>query len=331
MEESSTKTYPSWHNAIAGGAAGAGSRIATAPLDLIRIRRQLSPRTMYPSESLWDSWRNIVQQEGGFAALYRGNSAAIALWVGYAAVQFAVYNRIRDLCPAFCAGAVAGTCATLATYPFDVCRTTFAARGMITAPATAAGTATAATTPKQPLPLASLCEPDYATLPKTKSKTATTFMTSPPKTIMEFVGQLYKQKGIPGFYAGAGPAVVQIIPYMGLNFAIYDALTAGDRSVFVSAWAGSISGAASKIAIYPLDTVKRRLQAQAFFDEDRAYRGMKDCVTRTYSQEGVASFYRGIVPSVLKTTIATGLSFALFRSTKNALEVLHDSAMDARI
>ena len=69
--------YPFWHTFVAGGVAGAGSRVVTAPLDLIRIRRQLAPPVVYPSESLWDTWTNIVRNEGGVAALFRGNMAAI--------------------------------------------------------------------------------------------------------------------------------------------------------------------------------------------------------------------------------------------------------------
>jgi Mitochondrial carrier protein len=40
--------------------------------------------------------------------------------------------------------------------------------------------------------------------------------------------------------------------------------------------------------------------------------------------EGVSSLYRGLVPSVLKTTIGSGLSFTFFRMTKNVLEEVHD-------
>ena len=322
-EELQSPPYPAWHNGIAGGVAGAGSRMVTAPLDLIRIRRQLSPRTQYPSEGMWQSWRTIVEMEGGVTALFRGNLAAIYLWVGYAAVQFSLYNRTRDglqaylgseedyaTTTAFLSGALAGTCATLATYPFDVCRTTFAARGLEKATA-------------KTVPFSSLVEPG---LPPT----TTPPHTAPPKTISDFVVQLYRQKGIRGFYAGAGPAVVQIIPYMGLNFALYDRFTQRDKRVGLSACAGALSGFISKMIVYPLDTTKRRLQIQAFYgaDEERIfhkYTGMRDCALQIAKTEGVVGFYRGVVPSVLKTTIATGLSFALFRSTKNALETIHDA------
>jgi Mitochondrial carrier protein len=88
-----------------------------------------------------------------------------------------------------------------------------------------------------------------------------------------------------------------------------------------------LSGAFSKICVYPVDTVKRRLQAQAFFpasQHQKYYAGMWDCIITVYRQEGVTSFYRGMVPSVLKTAIATSLTFAFFRWTKNTLEGIHD-------
>jgi solute carrier family 25 (mitochondrial thiamine pyrophosphate transporter), member 19 len=323
--------YPAWHNAVAGGAAGAGSRMATAPLDLIRIRRQLTPRTLYPSESITETWRKIVLNEGGIAALFRGNVSAIYLWIGYAAVQFSLYSRTRvvleqQLDPqgkyptatSFLSGALAGTCATLATYPFDLCRTTFAARGI--------ESASSLSLSPQPIPFSSLVEP---TFPSAAPVTTTNTTISPPKTMTGFSVQLYRQKGIRGFYVGAGPAVVQIIPYMGISFALYDRLTRNEKSVKLSGFAGSISGFLSKLIVYPLDTTKRRLQIQAFYGEEeqlfRKYSGLKDCALQIAKTEGVAGFYRGVVPSVLKTTISTGLAFALYRSSNNALQAIHDS------
>lgn len=392
--------YPHWHTVVAGGTAGFASRMATAPLDLIRIRRQLT--VTYPSESLWTSWRKIVQNEGGIPALYRGNMAAIYLWIGYAAVQFSVFNATKDairsnsllpvyLVPSdhssvavsFCAGAIAGICATLVTYPFDVCRTTFSARGLIpnasndvSATSSTLVSKQPSTTPQPHLHLSSLYEPPlFPSAASTHSSTPNTFLSSAttvapvkpihptypipassltmqpsstplPRTFLEFVKQMYQLQGFRGFYAGASPAILQIIPYMGLNFAIYDYLvslssstnTSSDKggkksktSVGFSAYAGSLSGAFSKMLVYPLDTVKRRLQAQAFFasstPHDRArrhYQGTWDCIITIYKTEGWMSFYRGIVPSVAKTAIASSLTFACFHWTQNTLAWIHD-------
>jgi Mitochondrial carrier protein len=390
--------YPHWHTIVAGGTAGFTSRMATAPLDLIRIRRQLT--VTYPSESLWASWRKIVRTEGGIPALYRGNMAAIYLWIGYAAVQFSVYNSAKDMIRSlpllpwktaldtsnsflvsFCAGAIAGICATLATYPFDVCRTTFSARGLTTSnTSTTAVTLTPKPTrpsPQPHLPLSSLYEPSLfpsesrttsIITPKSsiQSSAATVAPAKPihpsfpipasslvatsihssnaasvPRTFWEFVTQMYRIQGLRGFYAGASPAILQIIPYMGLNFAIYDYLTSHDKNnqdptkttIGLSAYAGSISGAGSKMLVYPLDTVKRRLQAQAFFANSspapherarRHYRGTWDCIATIYYTEGGMAFYRGIFPSVAKTAIATSLTFSCFHWTQNTLAWIHD-------
>lgn len=188
----------------------------------------------------------------------------------------------------------AGAVATLITYPFDVCRTIFAARGVA----------------EQPL--------------KEKSRTF-----APPKTLYEFAYSLYHKRGVRAFYAGYSPALVQIMPYMGLNFCIYEKLTKNDkRSIATSGFAGSISGALSKVVVYPIDTIKKRLQAQAVFGSaGQDYSGMWDCFNKMLRNEGPTSFYRGLVPSVAKTAIATSLTFSLYRGTKNILEDFHRSSI----
>lgn len=74
---------------------------------------------------------------------------------------------------AFISGATAGVCATIATYPFDITRTVFAARGAVS--------------------------------PSTSSISGGTFR--PPSTITQCAKSMYRQHGIIGFYAGHQPAV----------------------------------------------------------------------------------------------------------------------------
>lgn len=209
--------------------------------------------------SLISSVKQIVQNEGGVHGLFRGNVAATYLWVGYAIVQFALYARtheylttagyvsappnearsstrtIPSVTPmptwrawrqeiaskpatvAFISGATAGVCATLATYPFDICRTAFAAEGLVTA---------ASTTKAAPH----------------------------PATMAQFYKRMVSQHGYRGFFAGVCPALIQIIPYMGINFALYDTFTriSNSHSVLNAGAAGTISGGLSKIIVYPL-------------------------------------------------------------------------------
>lgn len=86
--------------------------------------------------------------------------------------------------------------------------------------------------------------------------------------------------------------------------------------------------------VYPLDTVKKRLQAQAFNEfwgtQNQAslrkvqYKNMVHCAVTIMENEGINAFYRGLVPTVLKTMGATGLTFAIYTFTKNTLETTHD-------
>jgi hypothetical protein len=224
QQQSQQTPYPAWHSVVAGGVAGLGSRMATAPLDFFRIRRQLN---LAPdAHGIWRGLSHVYQNEGGIVALYRGNLAAIYLWIGYAACQFSVYHRVKDWLVrssslstspslividddhsrAFVAGATAGSVALLVTYPLDVCRTQMVAHGIVT----------------KHLVFASLYDPQ--TLPKTTT-TAAAVETAAPQTLTGCARTLYQSRGLAGFYAGVRPALVQIIPYMGINFALYEALS----------------------------------------------------------------------------------------------------------
>lgn len=159
IDKSHTNGYPKWHNIAAGALAGAGARFLTAPLDLLKIRRQISTIPSESTPSLITTAKNIVQQEGGIRGLFRGNLSGLYLWVAYAAIQLSLYARTSELLTigvsqanthalpeplralhddiasrpaavAFVSGAMAGVCATVATYPFDICRTAFAAQGL---------------------------------------------------------------------------------------------------------------------------------------------------------------------------------------------------------
>ena len=347
-----TRQYPRWHDAAAGAAAGVAARLVVAPLDIIKIRRQLDMVKVRTgigttSRGLLPSLRNIVRNEGGVTSLFRGNVAATCLWVGYAAVQFALYAQFSEFLlgyaanmdngsiganpptlpspssssleysslpqpqvaavallstiasnptyAAFASGAIAGVGATLVTYPLDVCRTVFAA------------------------------------LPKSAP--------GAPRSIVGFFlgsGGAGSSFGLKRLYSGCVPAVLGIIPYMGLNFALYDRLTRSTAEggtgigAMGAGTAGIISGGSSKIITYPLDTIKRRLQAKALGGALSSssltpqYRGTIDCALQILAQEGPRSFYRGLVPTVIKSATATGVTFAVFQATKGALKGLHD-------
>ena len=67
--------------------------------------------------------------------------------------------------------------------------------------------------------------------------------------------------------------------------------------------AGGISAAVSKTIVAPLERVKILLQiqdAQKFIPKDQQYKGLVDCFSRVYKEQGTLSFWRGNVVNVVR-------------------------------
>ncbi|XP_048853871.1 solute carrier family 25 member 45 [Brienomyrus brachyistius] len=85
---------------------------------------------------------------------------------------------------------------------------------------------------------------------------------------------------------------------------------------FVEFIAGWISGAVGLVVGHPMDTMKVRLQTQS------TYRGILDCVSKTYKHEGINGFFKGMSFPVLSIAISNSVAFG---SYSNALDYLTQS------
>ena len=316
--------------------------------------------------SIAQAIRSIVRDEGALS-LWKGNWSATYLWVAYGSVQFGSFGIIRDVIDdpsfplnsylnrspslgtesglasssssfssAFVSGALSSALATITTYPFDIMRTQFAIQG--------------------------------------KHRNF--------ESLTSFVSHIYKENGPKGLFVGLVPALAGTLPYMGLNFAIYEYLrvllisnsdknynisnnisnrdsdrnnipSTGSSTTFQqlmnsiklpidSSICGALSGGTSKFIVYPLDTIKRRIQSQIListFDSSdtktwntpsnqaavgskdsahqhqhhqRRYNGILNCAKQIIAVEGFVGLYKGLLPSVLKAVTSTAVAFATF-------------------
>eukprot|EP00250_Pteridium_aquilinum_P015099 c22376_g2_i1 orf=196-1221(+) len=60
---------------------------------------------------------------------------------------------------------------------------------------------------------------------------------------------------------------------------------------------GGLAGAVGATVVYPLDTIKTRLQAQS--RKDGKYKDVLDCFRKVLLEEGLGSLYNGLVPQLL--------------------------------
>ena len=116
---------------LAGAFAGICSVSSTYPLDIIRTRLSLT-KTVNVDQTIIACGRQIVKNEGGIVALYRGLAPTVAGIAPYVALNFTVYEGLKgwisskgmslDVKKKLVCGGLAGAIAQTFTYPFDVIR-----------------------------------------------------------------------------------------------------------------------------------------------------------------------------------------------------------------
>lgn len=214
-------------NVLAGAFAGVVARMLTAPFDVLKIRFQLSSLGFAESTSIWAAVQIIIKDEG-ITALWKGNVPALFLWVSYSIVQFATYGWLK--------GGFSGHHKKDSKHiVLDKVADTFLAGSI------ASTLATISTYPFD------IMRTQFAIQGKVKTY----------PTMVSFVSHTMSTKGLPGLFAGLGPAILSITPYMGLNFALYEFLkplipNESSWHLVKTGVVGGIAGGLSKLCVYPL-------------------------------------------------------------------------------
>lgn len=143
-----------------------------------------------------------------------------------------------------------------------------------------------------------------------------------PKThtsISALIRGTVQTDGIRGLYKGIFPSLALIAPYMGISFSVYEALKS--QQTFSPAICGGISGFTSKIIVYPLDTIKKRMQMQGVVASGSPeYRNAWDCCRQILNSEGFIAFYRGTTPSLVKSIVGQSCTFAIYEFSLRTIQ-----------
>ena len=150
-------------------------------------------------------------------------------------------------------------------------------------------------------------------------------------SVIDSVRKIIKAEGSRGLYTGLGPAVGQILPASGIFFAGYETL----RPVFkelnlpfssADALTGATANSIAKIAIFPLDLIRKRLQVQGPARSKLAYgaipeyqRGVFATGRAIVQSEGPRGLYRGLIIGVLKAAPASAVTMWIFEAVSYAL------------
>lgn len=91
----------------------------------------------------------------------------------------------------------------------------------------------------------------------------------------------------------SGPVVEQIVAHGGSS--------SNHANPFASFIKGGISATVSKTAVAPIERIKLLLQVQATSKQIAdPYKGIIDCATRVYKEQGIAAFWRGNTANIIR-------------------------------
>lgn len=282
-----------WRQLVAGAMAGAVSRTGTAPLDRLKVFLQVHGSSSR-AVNLWSGLRGMVQ-EGGVSSLWRGNGINVLKIAPESAIKFMAYEQIKWLIRGSKEGG------------------SLRVQERFIAGSLAGATAQTIIYPMEVLKT-------RLTLRKTGQYSG----------MADCARQILKMEGVRAFYRGYLPNTLGIIPYAGIDLAVYETLKnawlqrycvdSADPGVLVLLGCGTISSTCGQLASYPLALIRTRMQAQAI-TEGKPKLTMLGQFKYIISHEGVPGLYRGITPNFLKVIPAVSISYVVYEHMKKILGV----------
>ncbi|KAH8890935.1 mitochondrial carrier [Thozetella sp. PMI_491] len=281
----------------AGATAGLIARFVIAPLDVVKIRLQLQTHSLSDPLSHRDlrggpiykgtlpTLKHILANEG-LTGLWKGNVPAELMYVCYSAVQFSAYRQ-----------------ATLLLH-----RTLGEERLPHSAESFIAGAAGGASATAVTYPLDLL-----------RTRFAAQGNERIYRSMRHAVAQIWQEEGAKGFFRGIGPGLAQIVPHMGIFFAVYETirLPLGELDLPFgggNALGGVIASVIAKTGVFPLDLVRKRIQVQGptrrryVHKNIPEYRATIPALRMIAANEGLRGLYRGLIVSLFKAAPASAVT-----------------------
>ncbi|TXG61216.1 hypothetical protein EZV62_012579 [Acer yangbiense] len=224
-------------------------------------------------------------REEGVLSLWRGNGSSVLRYYPSVALNFSLKDLYRNILrngnsqdgnfvsgasANFIAGAAAGCTTLILIYPLDIAHTRLA-----------------------------------ADIGRTEVRQFRGFY--------HFLSTIFKKDGIGGVYRGLPASLQGMVIHRGLYFGGFDTMKeilAEESKPELALWkrwavAQAVTTSAGLLS-YPLDTVRRRMMMQSGMEKPM-YHNTRDCWRTIYRREGVASFYRGAVSNMFRSTGAAAI------------------------
>ncbi|KAG0672521.1 hypothetical protein C6P45_001985 [Maudiozyma exigua] len=302
---------------IAGGIAGAVSRTVVSPFERVKILLQVQNHTTNAyNNGIFPAIKQVYQEEG-VKGLFRGNGVNCLRIFPYSAVQFVVYEyskkhffhvdgslgkeQLNNWQRLF-SGGLCGGCSVIATYPLDLVRTRLSIQ--------------------------------TANLQKLKHGKANNM--SKPPGIWHLLKKVYHEEGkMVGLYRGVWPTSLCVVPYVALNFAVYEQLkefippSDGTKERYwkdnlLKLSIGAVSGGIAQTMTYPFDLLRRRFQILTMGNNELGfhYTGVYDALKTIGKNEGFKGYYKGLTANLFKVVPSTAVSWLVYEVVCDVIKAM---------
>lgn len=149
------------------------------------------------------------------------------------------------------------------------------------------------------------------------------------------IRQIYRTEGVKGFYRGLVPSLFGV-SHGALQFMAYEQLKRYRARTPLTDLTGASTGAYERRELsnvdylclsglskvfagcitYPYQLLRSRLQT---YDAAGTYRGVGDAIAQTWRKEGMAGFYKGLGPNLLRVLPSTWVTFLVYENMKKTL------------
>lgn len=280
-----------WWRHLAAGGV-AGAVSRTCTAPLDRLKVFLQ---VQPSKQRISECFSNMLKEGGITGLWRGNGINVLKIAPESAIKFAAYEQVKRFIKGDSVNAL------------SIYERFFAG-------AIAGGISQTAIYPLEVL--------------KTRLALRKTGQYS---SIADAAYKIYMTEGLGSFYRGYIPNILGIIPYAGIDLAVYETLkkryfTTHSSNEQPSFWmllaCGSASSTLGQMCSYPLALIRTRLQAQVIHPTmDPTTVTMTGVFRTIIEKEGVFGLYRGITPNFIKVMPAVSISYVVYEYSSRLLGV----------
>ncbi|KAL7678447.1 putative mitochondrial carrier domain protein [Plasmopara halstedii] len=302
------RVEPQWSRLLSGGAASATAELLTLPIDITKVRLQ-SQRSGSASGSkavthytgMLHTIQTMIKHEG-LSALWNGATPALLRQVSYTSICMVLYEPLRNTFGAsvhhcangevsfmnkFLAGGCAGAIGISIANPVDVIK--------VRMQANRSG--------------------------KLYSGVGDAFSV------------IYKREGFRGFLRGMSPNIKRGFVVNAAELGTYDhskelLISSGllKEGVLAHTGASCVAGLAGASASNPIDVVKTRLMSQPTDVKGKGllYKGMIDCMHKTFLEGGAGAFYKGFIPNWMRKAPWCIVFFVTYEEIRSMLTPSND-------